>query len=1047
MMKLFERFVVGVLTIASFILLGLILTPPTPTHAQGIPPAQQFSATTSPVAGITQTIYGKALIITGLTTGQCLTLDSNKKLTTTACGGSSSGTISTSTALVSGQVDFSTGVNTIGNDATFLFDSVAKKLTATNASTTALSVTGNGTVSIPAITIGSGHIGLYQANTNVLSLTNGTSGLSWDGTAFFPNTDSVRDLGISGTSRWAHIYTLNASTTNLSIGSLSGALYGNAGAVNAVATSSVSSGTGISFTGTAGALVGGTSLTIANTGVISNSCPGGFLSCSGTNPSAFTLGTLGITNGGTGTSTPGIQGQAIIEGAAGVFTATSSLFTATSGNIGIGTTSPYNLLSIAGNVVVGAPTAGGTFGDLFLPKLGTAAGAFLAVDATGKVIATTTPAAGSNGAGFTQAVQWATAAVLGGTPTYSNGSSGVGATLTEVGSGALSVDGNAPAAGDRVLVKNQASGFQNGIYTVTATGSGIASYILTRATDYNSNTTIYPGINTYVIGGTANTDTIWAMTSAAPITVGTTNLTYAESAGGSGTNYWTSAGNAIYNNTGKSVAINLTNPSAAFEIQATSSAPDFIAWNTAGTGNLFNIQSTGNVGIGTTSPFAALSISTTTASLGLLPLLTVASSTNASILTVLGNGHVGINTAAPVSIMDVVSTDETGARGFSSLQYGSTGAFSAVFNLFRAYGTPDAPTAVQDGASIGRLVFRADDGTNHWSSTIASQAAQYTVSAAGTWTTTNHGATFQVQVTPRGSTTLVSRLFIDEFGNTGMGTSSPLGILNVATSTASPTFKPQFTLTDLGASTNLKHWGLGSEAGKFTINSLTDAYATTTRAVIDSSGRFGIATTSPNQNSNVFLSVAGWVYSNLGYIFPDGTTQTTALSIATTTIVEPRAGYIGTGAVASSVTLSNNTFFEVAMVIVPAGITLNTIKLNVATVSTAGTFKYGIYNASGNQVASGTSGTISATGINTLTLSSGTTLSPGMYWFGMTSIGTTNIAFTYYAKAATDDSFGAANATYGSVTVSAGTVPTSFNPKTDITANGNSFAPLMQWSN
>jgi len=65
------------------------------------------------------------------------------------------------------------------------------------------------------------------------------------------------------------------------------------------------------------------------------------------------------------------------------------------GSVGIGTTSPYAMLSIGGDVVIGAATAGGTLGDLYLPKLGTAAGTFIAVDATGKVIATTTPTGGS----------------------------------------------------------------------------------------------------------------------------------------------------------------------------------------------------------------------------------------------------------------------------------------------------------------------------------------------------------------------------------------------------------------------------------------------------------------------------------------------------------------------------------------------------------------------------------------------------------------------------------------------------------------------------
>lgn len=66
---------------------------------------------------------------------------------------------------------------------------------------------------------------------------------------------------------------------------------------NKISSSSLSGGTGITYTPSTGVIL--------NTGVISNSCPGGFLSCAGTNPSTFTLGTLGVANGGTGSTTLG----------------------------------------------------------------------------------------------------------------------------------------------------------------------------------------------------------------------------------------------------------------------------------------------------------------------------------------------------------------------------------------------------------------------------------------------------------------------------------------------------------------------------------------------------------------------------------------------------------------------------------------------------------------------------------------------------------------------------------------------------------------------
>ena len=101
------------------------------------------------------------------------------------------------------------------------------------------------------------------------------------------------------------------------------------------------------------------------------------------------------TSGGGGwAGTSLTKGYFIVGDDSGTTQATSSVFVSSTGNFGVGTTSPYSLLSIGGNVVVGASAAGGTLGSLYLPALGTPAGTIIAVDPNGKIIATTTSAGG-----------------------------------------------------------------------------------------------------------------------------------------------------------------------------------------------------------------------------------------------------------------------------------------------------------------------------------------------------------------------------------------------------------------------------------------------------------------------------------------------------------------------------------------------------------------------------------------------------------------------------------------------------------------------------
>lgn len=130
------------------------------------------------------------------------------------------------------------------------------------------------------------------------------------------------------------------------------------------------------------------------------------------------------------------------------------------------------------------------------------------------------------GVSWHQAVALATAAALPGN-TYSNGTAGVGATLTASGNAALSVDGVAVTAGNRILVKDEATQAHNGIYVVTAAGDGSHPYVLTRATDYDDAGDIGQSDATVVgTAGTANGSTVWLSTIGSPFTLGTSTISF-----------------------------------------------------------------------------------------------------------------------------------------------------------------------------------------------------------------------------------------------------------------------------------------------------------------------------------------------------------------------------------------------------------------------------------------------------------------------------------------------------------------------------------------
>ena len=140
----------------------------------------------------------------------------------------------------------------------------------------------------------------------------------------------------------------------------------------------------------------------------------------------------------------------------------------------------------------------------------------------------------ASGVNFHVACNYATTAALPAN-TYNNGTSGVGATLTATANGTLTIDSYTLVVGDvgkRLLIKNEVTTANNGVYTLTQAGTASLPYILTRATDYDTSgagtNEVDQGDYILVISGTVNANTSWVQQTPLPITIGTTSLVFIE---------------------------------------------------------------------------------------------------------------------------------------------------------------------------------------------------------------------------------------------------------------------------------------------------------------------------------------------------------------------------------------------------------------------------------------------------------------------------------------------------------------------------------------
>jgi hypothetical protein len=106
-------------------------------------------------------------------------------------------------------------------------------------------------------------------------------------------------------------------------------------------------------------------------------------------------------------------------------------------------------------------------------------------------------------------------------------------------SGLQTIDGYTTLAGDRVLVKNQSTSSQNGIYIASASA-------WTRSTDMDVWSEV-PGAYTVILNGSANANTAWVCTAADTGTIGVTAMPWVQFSG-SGT-YFAGTGLTLASNT------------------------------------------------------------------------------------------------------------------------------------------------------------------------------------------------------------------------------------------------------------------------------------------------------------------------------------------------------------------------------------------------------------------------------------------------------------------------------------------------------------------
>ena len=396
-----------------------------------------------------------------------LTGDGSASLT----GVDGSGNVSTALTLAT----VNSNVGTYGSSSSIPVVTVNAKGLITAVTTASISTTLNvsGNTGTDAVALGSdtlaftGTEGINAAVTdNTVTISINSGGIANDRLTNSSVTFGSTSVALGATS------TTIAGLTSVSSTSFTGALTGNASSATTLATARNING--VSFNGSADITVTADANTLTGTTLKSTVVDSSLTSVGTIDTGVWAATDIAVIHGGTGTSTGSITGTAALT------------FTAAAGNNNV------NLVPTG----IGIVDVGGK-------RVGNAATPTQSSDLTTKAYVDSL----SNGLDVKASVRAATTANI----TLSN---------------TQTVDGVALTVGNRVLVKDQTTGSQNGIYVV-ASGSW------TRATDFDNSPDIEvsPGTFFFVEEGTTQSDNGYVVSNDTAITIGTTAITFSQFSG------------------------------------------------------------------------------------------------------------------------------------------------------------------------------------------------------------------------------------------------------------------------------------------------------------------------------------------------------------------------------------------------------------------------------------------------------------------------------------------------------------------------------------